>query len=197
MADPRKHILLYFGSFNPIHKAHIAIAEYAVERDLADEVVLIVSPRNPHKDPRALASEFHRFEMAELAAAGSKYPERILVSMVEMTLPKPSYTINTLRFLSGKFPDVRFSILMGGDNVRNFDKWREWQQIADSYDIYVYPRPGEHIETKGDRMRVLEDTPLFDTSSTSVREKFAAEADITDLVPKGVADYIHKHKLWR
>jgi nicotinate-nucleotide adenylyltransferase len=196
MAEP-KHILLYFGSFNPVHNAHIAIAEYAIERGLADEVVLVVSPHNPHKNPRELASEFHRYEMAELAAAGSKYPDRILVSMVEMTLPKPSYTINTLRFLAEKFPETEFSILVGGDLVGKLGTWRDSAEILAGYDIYVYPRPSESVTPVGTRMHILNDAPLVDVSSTDVRAHLAAGKDVSGFVPSDVAAYIDKNKLWK
>jgi nicotinate-nucleotide adenylyltransferase len=197
MTEP-KRILLYFGSFNPTHNAHIAIAEYAIERDLADEVVLVVSPHNPHKDPRELAAEFHRYEMAELAAAGSKYPDRILVSLVEMTLSKPSYTINTLRFLREKFPDTRFSILMGADLLKNLDTWREAAEIIENYDIYVYPRPYENdIIPVGERMHILWDAPQMEVSSTAIRAHIVIGEDIREFVPREVADYIDKHRLWK
>jgi nicotinate-nucleotide adenylyltransferase len=195
--DKPKRILLYFGSFNPPHNAHIAIAEYAIERGLADEVVLVVSPHNPPKDPAELAAEFHRYEMAELAVAASKYPDRILVSMVEMTLPKPSYTINTLRFLTGKFPDTRFSILMGSDLVEKLKTWKESAEILAGYDIYVYPRSGKEIMPVGERMHILSDAPLSDISSTDVRKHLAVGKDISEFVPSDVVAYIDKHRLWR
>jgi nicotinate-nucleotide adenylyltransferase len=192
-----KRILLYFGSFNPTHKAHITIAEYAIEHNLADEVVLVVSPHNPHKDVRELADEFHRYEMASLAAAGSKYPDRIVVSMVEMTLPKPSYTINTLRFLTEKFPDTQFSILIGGDLVGKLDTWKDATEIIAGYDIYVYPRAGETITPVGERMHILADAPLFDISSTEIRTHLAENKDTGRFVPREVAAYIDKHRLWK
>jgi nicotinate-nucleotide adenylyltransferase len=196
MTEP-KRILLYFGSFNPTHNAHIAIAEYAIERGLADEVVLVVSPHNPHKDPAELAAEFHRYEMAELAVAASKYPNRILGSLVEMTLPKPSYTINTLRFLREKFPEVRFSILIGGDLVAKLDTWREAGEIIAGYDIYVYPRAGETVAPVSPRMHILADAPTSDISSTAIRAHLTENKDISKLVPREVAAYIDKHKLWK
>ncbi len=188
--------MLYFGSFNPVHKAHIAIAEYVVGHGLADMVVLVVSPHNPFKDAEGLAPEFSRYEMAETAAAASKYPDRIQVSAVEMTLSRPSYTIDTLRFLGSEFPDTRFSILMGGDNVEKLDEWKEADAILAGYDIYVYPRPGEKVEKQGGRMTVLEDAPLFDVSSTAIREAVARGENIDGMVPEGVADYIRENKLW-
>ncbi len=188
--------MLYFGSFNPVHKAHIAIAEYVVGQGLADMVVLVVSPQNPFKEPEGLAPEFCRYEMAEMAAAASKYPDRIQVSAVEMTLPRPSYTIDTLRFLVREFPDTQFSILMGGDNVENLGKWKEADAILAGHDIYVYPRQGKKIRKTGDRMTVLEEAPLFDVSSTGIRVAVARGEDVDDRVPVKVADYIHENKLW-
>ena len=103
--------MLYFGSFNPIHRGHIAIAEYAVEHRLCDEVILIVSPQNPHKAAPELAAELQRFEMAEIACAESRFSEQIKASAVEFVLERPSYTVNTLRYLSDNFGnEMRFSI---------------------------------------------------------------------------------------
>lgn len=194
--DESKRILLYFGSFNPVHRGHVAIAEYAVEKGLADEVVLVVSPQSPHKEQDGLASEFHRYEMAELAAAGSRYPDRILVSLVEAALPKPSYTINTLRFLKKEFPGVEFSILMGADLARGLDTWKDSSEITEGYDIYVYPRPGEDAGACEGRIKTLADAPLFDVSSTEIRRRYLEGSDIGGLVPPGVAEYIEKHRLW-
>ena len=134
-----KRTLLYFGSFNPVHRGHIALAEYAITTDIADQVILIVSPQNPHKQSVDLAAEFSRYEMCTAACQASKYPEQILVSAVEFTLPRPSYTIDTLRFLSENFGDqMSFSILMGADNIARFDQWKEYEQILASYPILVY-----------------------------------------------------------
>lgn len=165
-----KRVMLYFGSFNPVHRGHIAIAEHAVEQDLADMVVLVVSPQNPFKESADLAPELARFEGVERAAAASGFPERIVASAVEMTLPKPSYTINTLRFLEAEFPDTRFSILMGGDNAAGLTGWREADKILGHYPIYVYPRSGDDEASFPAGVTVLHDAPIFDISSTGIRE---------------------------
>lgn len=188
--------MLYFGSFNPVHNAHISIAEYAIEQGLADMVVLVVSPQNPFKKCEDLAPEFNRFEMAEMAAASSRYPDRIQASAVEMTLPTPSYTIDTLRFLGGEFPETEFSILMGGDNAENLERWKESGAIIDGYKIYVYPREGEDVSKFPDCVAVLWDAPLFNVSSTDIRRDFLRGADIGDRVPADVADYIRINRLW-
>lgn len=110
--------MLYFGSFNPVHRGHIALAEYVVGQGLCDEAVLVVSPQSPYKQAAELAPEMDRFEMAEIACAASKYPERIKPSVVEFLLPKPSYTIDTLRYLKENFGSgMQFSILMGSDQI--------------------------------------------------------------------------------
>ena len=192
-----KRVLLYFGSFNPVHRGHIALAEYAVERGIADEVILIVSPQNPHKQSSDLAPEFSRYEMCTAACQASKYPEKILVSAVEFTLPRPSYTIDTLRFLNDNFGEqMRFSILMGADNVERFDSWKEYEQILESYPIFVFPRPGYNVEKLADKMTYLSDAPLFDFSATDIRRSLAAGEAIEAMVCPEVERYIRNNKLW-
>lgn len=193
-----KRVLLYFGSFNPVHRGHIALAEYAIENGVADEVILIVSPQNPHKQSADLAPEFSRYEMCTAACQASKYPEKILVSAVEFTLSRPSYTIDTLRFLTENFGDqMRFSILMGADNIENFDRWKEYEQILENYPIFVYPRTGYSVEKFADKVTYLENAPLFDYSATDVREAFAAGKPIDTMVCKEVESYVKSNKLWK
>ena len=192
-----KRVLLYFGSFNPVHRGHIALAEYAIANDVADQVILIVSPQNPHKQSADLAPEFSRYEMCTAACQASKYPEQILVSAVEFTLPRPSYTIDTLRFLSENFGgQMQFSILMGADNIDKFDSWKEYEQILASYPIFVYPRPGYVVEKFADKVTYLEGAPLFDFSATDIREALAAGQPIDTMVCPEVEKYVKSNKLW-
>ena len=192
-----KRVLLYFGSFNPVHRGHIALAEYAIAQDIADQVILIVSPQNPHKQSDGLAPEFSRYEMCSAACQASKYPEQILVSAVEFTLPRPSYTIDTLRFLNENFgSQMQFSILMGADNIAKFDTWKEYEQILASYPIFVYPRPGYVVDKFADKITYLEGAPLFDFSATDIREAFAAGKDISTMVCPEVEKYVKSNKLW-
>ena len=119
--------MLYFGSFNPIHKGHIALAEYAIEKGLCDEVVLVVSPQNPLKPAGQQAPELDRFSMAETACAASKYPDKIKPSAIEFMLDKPSYTIHTLRHLTENYgTQMRFSILMGDDLVPQLPERKQY-----------------------------------------------------------------------
>ncbi len=172
-----RKIMLYFGSFNPIHRAHIAIAEYAISQGLADIVALVVSPHNPFKDSDELAGELERFEMAEQAARVSKFPDQIVASAVEMTLPTPSYTIDTLRFLQSKFPDAEFSLLVGGDNAENLTDWKEADQILGHFPIFVYPRPGDDVSKFSVGTTILEGAPQMDVSSTEIRALLASGRD--------------------
>ena len=109
----KKRMMLFFGSFNPVHNGHMALAEYAVEHNLCDAVAMIISPQNPFKQNQSLAAEMDRFAMVEMACNNSRFPERIKASIVEFLLEKPSYTINTLRYLEqNNGHDMDFSILI-------------------------------------------------------------------------------------
>ena len=191
-----KRVMLYFGSFNPVHKGHIALAEYAVRQALCDEVVLIVSPQSPYKAADELAPEMDRFEMAEIACAASEYPDRIKPSVVEFLLPKPSYTIDTLRYLKENFGSgMEFSILMGSDQIARLDGWKEYEKILE-YPVYVYPRRGEPAEGFEGRITLLTDAPLQDFASTDVRDRIGRGEDTSEMLDEGVAAYIRRKGLW-
>ena len=192
--------MLYFGSFNPIHKGHVALAEYVLEQGLCDLVTLIVSPQSPYKSEHELAPALDRFEMAELACAASRYPEQIKPSVVEMLLPKPSYTIDTLRYLeqvSGC--SMQFSILMGADQIDGLTGWREWQEIV-KYPIWIYPRAGEQNGLEAlpaPTMQLLGDAPLHVVSATEIRRRIAAGEDCSQLIHPKVAWHIRTKGLYK
>ena len=189
--------VLYFGSFNPVHRGHIALAEWIIEQGLGDEVVLIVSPQNPHKQSDELAPEFSRYEMCQLACEASRYPDRIKVSAVELTLERPSYTINTLRFLSEQFgSQMEFSVLIGADNLASFDKWREAEEILSSYNVMVYPRSGYALDKFADRVTFLAEAPLHDYAATDVRTALRTGLSVSDKVVPAVERYIVQNKLY-
>ena len=183
--------MLYFGSFNPIHKGHIALAEYAIEKGLCDEVVLVVSPQNPLKPAGQQAPELDRFSMAETACAASKYPDKIKPSVIEFMLDKPSYTIHTLRHLTENYgTQMRFSILMGDDLVPQLPEWKQYREIIDNYPIFVYPRTGQPLPT------LLEGAPLYPYSSSEIRERLGRGEDVGNMLPEGVMQYIREKDLW-
>lgn len=178
-----KKVTLYFGSFNPIHNGHIALAEYILQNTDTDEIWLVISPHNPLKLRSELWNDRLRFELAQLAVANNG---RILVSDIEFTLPQPNYTVNTLRILSQLHTDIRFSLLIGADNYIIFDKWCLYEEILDKYSIYVYPRDGIDFDlNKFPQMHWL-NAPVYPISSTMIRNLLAADCSITGLVPQKV-----------
>ena len=174
------------GSFNPIHNGHIALAHHLLEEAQLDEVWLMVSPQNPLKDEELLTDESLRLELATKALVGES---RIKVSDFEFSMPRPSYTYDTLKALSKAYPDDTFSLLIGGDNWEHFSQWRDNDKIVEEYDVIVYPRPGSSIDNTNlpPRVRIV-DTPLYDVSSTEVRRRLAEGEDISPLVPPCVAE---------
>ena len=193
----KKQMLLYFGSFDPIHNGHIALAEYALERDLADEVALIISPQNPFKTEVLQTPEYTRYEMAEMATKESRFPQQIKPSVVEFVLEKPSYTIKTLDYLKETCGDeMEFSIITGSDIWARFDEWKDYERILNEYKIYVYPRKGYEVEKFADRVTLLSDAPYVEFSSTEVRERAERGEDLSAYVSPSVAEYIKNNQLW-
>lgn len=193
----KKRMLLYFGSFDPIHNGHTALAEYAIDKGIADEVALIISPQNPFKVGVLQTPEMMRYEMAELACGASRYPERIKPSVVEFVLEKPSYTIRTLDYLRENNGDeMEFAIITGSDIWERFDEWRDYERILDEYKIYIYPRKGYEVAKFADRVTLLEDAPFVEISSTEIRERVERGEDISSFVTPAVKEYIAKNQLW-
>ena len=162
-------IAIYGGTFNPIHIGHTSLAQSLIEQKLVDEVWLMVSPQNPHKDNDA-AAYVDRFEMACLATKGMK---GIIVSDFERNLPIPSYTYTTLTKLSEQFPDHVFHLVIGADNWANFHNWYRVDDIIKTTPILIYQRPNFPIDLstapQGADIKIV-DTPLFDISSTDIRK---------------------------
>ena len=194
----KQRMMLFFGSFNPVHRGHTALAEYAVEHNLCDAVAMIISPQNPFKQNQSLAAEMDRFAMVEMACNNSRYPERIKASIVEFLLEKPSYTINTLRYLEqNNGHDMDFSILMGSDLINTLPEWREAEAIIADYDIYVYPRPEAEMTYQTARTTFLADAPQCEYSSTDVRRRLEAGEDVSHMLDKDVLKHIRERGLWK
>lgn len=194
----KKRMMLYFGSFNPVHRGHTALAEYAVEKGLCDEVAMIISPQNPFKQDMVLAADMDRYTMVEIACRNSRFPNHIKPSVIEFLLEKPSYTINTLRHLQENYGDMmEFAILMGSDLINTLPKWREAEKIIEGFDIYVYPRPNVEITFNTDRTTYLANAPQHDYSSTEIREALQQGQNINKMVDGEVLDYIKEKKLWK
>lgn len=185
---------LFFGSFNPIHIGHLAIANYMVEYSDLDEVWLIISPHNPLKKKKTLLNEFDRYKMVELAVGNDI---RIKPSNIEFSLPKPSYTIDTLTYLSEQHPKHQFVLIAGTDNFQSFHKWKNYEEILKNYQLYIYPRPGYTLGDYESHMSIsLVNAPLMEISSSIIREAIKEKKDIRYFLPNNVYDYILKMNLY-
>ena len=179
---------LYFGSFNPVHIGHLAIANYFTEFTDIDQLWFIISPQNPLKKKDTLLPDYQRFELL-YRAVGNENKYR--VSDIEFRMPRPSYTIDTLTFLHDKYPDFQFIIIMGSDGLTTFNKWKNYQQIVSDYPRYIYPRPGsEYIDTENHENIKLINAPLIEISSSFIRQAIKEGKDVKYFLPKDVYEYI-------
>jgi nicotinate-nucleotide adenylyltransferase len=185
---------LLFGSFNPIHIGHLIIANYLANHTDLDKVWLVVSPQNPLKKYGDLINTYDRLEMARLATDNSN---NIQVSDVELKLPQPSYTIDTLTHLKEKYPQHEFALIMGSDNLVSLPKWKNYKLILRDYRIYVYPRPGyENAELASHPSVTITMTPLMELSATFIRKSLAEKKNIQYFVPDPVLAFIESKNLY-
>jgi len=174
-------VILFPGSFDPLHYGHTAIAEYLALRPGTDEVRLILSPRNPLKttDSATAGDRLSRIRSA-ISSLPSAISAKITVSDIEFTLPEPRYTRDTLAALRSREPDTRFILAVGGDNILILEKWYRWRDILSDTELLVYPRPG-YPEAEARTLELdalpwttgltyLADAPMNDISSTRLRE---------------------------
>jgi nicotinate-nucleotide adenylyltransferase len=179
---------LFFGSFNPIHIGHLIIANIMAETTDLKKVWFVVSPQNPFKPSKGLLHEFDRFDMVRAAVYDSYNLE---VTDIEFNLPKPSYTIHTLVHLSEKHPDKEFKVIIGEDNLVNFQKWKNHERILEDYGLYVYPRPQTQLSDLRKRHNVrIVDAPMLDISATFIRNCIKKNQSIRYLVPDAVEEMI-------
>ncbi len=188
------HIVLYFGSFNPVHVGHLIIANHVANLDEVDQVWMVVSPQNPLKSKDSLLNEYHRLHLVNLAIEGNN---QIKVSDVEYKLPRPSYTIDTLMFLTEKYPAYKFSLLIGSDSFQNLSKWKNATLILDRFDIYVFIRPGFEVDKQVKSNIHILKAPKLDISSTTIRQLLKANKSIRYLVTEAVNDEILRNNYYK
>ncbi len=183
-----KKTALFFGSFNPIHVGHLIIANTIVQMGEVDELWLVVSPQNPLKERSTLLADHHRLQMARLAVDDNY---KLRVCDIEMHLPIPSYTVVTLSALGEKYPDREFCLVMGGDNLLTFNRWRNYEYILENYRILVYPRPGCNNAPLANHPNVrMIDVPMMDISSSFIRKSIAQGHDVRYLLTDPVYKYL-------
>ena len=183
------------GSFNPVHIGHLMLASYLQQFAGLDAVWLTLSPRNPLKThPGALMPDMCRLEMLKIATRD--IDESIGVCDIELSMPRPSYTVDTLKVLSRRYPRKRFKLIVGSDNWRIFEQWKDYQTILDDYGVIVYPRPGYPVPNRYEDGMEVVDAPLSSLSSTFVRGAIARDKDMTCFLPPGVFQYIKEKGLY-
>jgi nicotinate-nucleotide adenylyltransferase len=192
---------LYFGSFNPVHIGHMAIAGYMLEFEGLNEIWFVVSPQNPLKKKETLLDDYQRLYMVQLATGNST---RLKASDIEFRLPIPSYTIDTLAYLEEKFPDFTFCLVMGEDNLYTLHKWKNSGELVRKAPLYVYPRP----DTPRPDSPALESllkaadvhmtkAPLMEISGTFIRDSLSQGKEMSYFLPEKVWKYIEEMHFYR
>jgi nicotinate-nucleotide adenylyltransferase len=189
-----KKVGLFFGSFNPIHIGHLVIANIMLEEQAVDEVWFVVSPQNPFKLQKSLAHEFDRIDLVE-AAIADHY--KMKASDVEFSMPKPSYTADTLAYLIDKYPELSFKLIIGEDNLSHFPKWKNHEFILAHFGLLVYPRPRAKPSKLVDHPNVtIIEAPMMDISATYIRNSIKNNRSVKYLVPELVLGRIEAKKLY-
>ena len=193
-----KEIGLFFGTFNPIHIGHLVIANHMVEFTDLTEVWFIVTPKSPFKTKQSLLDNHHRYQMVYEAV--QEYP-KLKVSNIEFDLPQPNYTIDTLVRLEEKYKyKYRFSLIMGEDNLHSFHKWKNYEQILENHQIYVYPRVSKSEIEAGfkDHPKIhFTNAPIMEISATFIRKQHNAGKNIRPLLPDSVWKYMDEMNFYR
>lgn len=187
---------LYFGSFNPIHVGHLVIANYLLEFSPIDELWFVISPQNPLKEKNSLLDDYQRLRMVELAIEDIPH---LRASSIEFNLPQPSYTVNTLAHLADKYPQHTFSIIMGGDNIQNFSKWKNYQRILENYTIYVYQRPNYSIPSEFENCPniINVEAPLMEISSSFIRQCIKDGKNVQGYMPPASWKYLDEMNFYK
>ena len=193
--NSKKKIGLFFGTFNPIHVGHMISANYMANYTDLDQVWLVVTPQNPHKQKSSLLEDYHRLAIVREATSDNN---KLKASNIEFDLPKPSYTINTLVYLEETHSDTDFVLIMGEDNLRTFSKWKNYEQIIERCELYVYPRgltiqeqTDDHSNTNFTHEKVkIHDLPVMKVSASFIRKAIKNKQDVRYLLTEPVHNYI-------
>lgn len=203
-----KKIGLYFGTFNPIHVGHLVIANHMADYTELDEVWLVVTPQNPLKKKNSLLEDYHRLAMVKIAIDDNL---KLRASNIEFTLPKPSYTVNTLVYLREKYPEKEFALIMGEDNLRTLHKWKNYEKILVQHKVYVYPRilteseleevnqidSNSNAEVYNHANIMLVDAPVMKVSASFIRKAIHDKKDVRYLLTEPVFKYVEEMSFYK
>ena len=178
-----KRVGLFFGSFNPVHNGHMEVAHYFLEKSQVESVWFVLSPHNPLKAKDDLLPNEIRLELLKQALSENEFYS---VCQIEFERAAPHYTNETLEALEEKYPNFSFSLLLGADNVAQFDRWKNHQKLVDTYPIYVYPRKNYSIkESYYSHKNIIHlEAPLLSYSATTIRELLDSGKNASHLMPK-------------
>ncbi len=186
---------LFFGSFNPIHTGHLMIANYMVEYTDIGQVWFVVSPHNPLKEKTTLLADNQRLYMANVAVEDEP---RFLASNFEFHLPQPSYTIDTLTYMTEKYPEKKFVLIAGSDTLPSLHKWKNYEELLKQYEFYIYPRPGAASSPFDDHPHVhFTEAPMIGISSSFIRSALKEGKDVRHFLPAKVWEYIEEMHLYK
>lgn len=189
---------IYGGTFDPVHLGHINLALEIKEKWPLDEIWFVPAQKNPLKENGAVASPSMRLEMLEEAIENIPY---FKICTIEIEKDTPSYTIDTIRELKEKFPRNEFYLILGDDSLKNFEKWRDPEKIAQEIPLIVGRRLGDKINFTSP---VIEeavnkgkmDTSIMEVSATTIRDRCQKGMIIEHMVPAKVVDYIYDNGLY-
>lgn len=186
---------LFFGSFNPIHIGHTAIANYMLEFTDLERIWFVISPQNPMKQQSSLLADHHRYQMVQRAVEDFY---KFKACNIEFELSRPSYTITTLTCLSDRYPEHQFALIMGSDNLETLHRWRNYEQILEQYRIFVYPRPG-YKGTVFDTHKSVQmvQAPLMEISATFIREAIEQGKNVQWYLPYKAWEYLDGMRFYR
>jgi nicotinate-nucleotide adenylyltransferase len=186
---------LFFGTFNPIHIGHLALANFMTEYYSLDSCWFVITPQNPFKQKQSLLPEYHRYRM--VMEAIEEYP-RFRASDVEFHLSRPSYTINTLAHLKEKYPENEFLLIMGSDNLHTLEKWKNFEVIINNYSLLIYPRPGYEKNPFPEKKNIIfTDAPLMNISSSFIRKGIKEGKNLCYFVHPAVWKYIEEMRFYK
>ena len=188
---------LFFGSFNPVHKGHINIAKYVLSDQKLNKVLFILSPLNPFKigSKNSLLDVDHRYEILKLAT--KKY-KKMIPSDIEFGMKKPNYTFDTIAKLENIYPKKKFFLIIGSDNFKYFNKWKNYEKILTKYKLLIYPRYGEEKKSyiKNYNSVTFLRGSFFDISSDKIRQKIKSGNSLEKYISKDTITYIKNNNLY-